>query len=84
MLIISSLSLFTQAIIAPFLLRFFAFSNEGTLLPSSLKRSIEALPNTGKWAKAVVQLPSALSIWNEEDVVKRTSVRVAKMKQAAK
>jgi glutathione S-transferase len=42
------------------------------------------LPNTGKWAKAVVELPSALTIWNEEDVVKRTSARVAKMKEAAK
>ncbi|KAI5257445.1 multidrug resistance protein [Aureobasidium subglaciale] len=73
-----------EAIIAPFLIRFFAFSKEGNLLPSSLKKSIEALPNTGKWAKAVVELPSALTIWNEEDVVKRTSARVAKMKEAAK
>ncbi|THY39634.1 putative glutathione S-transferase [Aureobasidium pullulans] len=73
-----------EAIIAPFLIRFFAFSKEGNLLPSSLKKSIEALPNTGKWAKTVVELPSALTIWNEEDVVKRTSARVAKMKEASK
>ncbi|KAG9528426.1 thioredoxin-like protein, partial [Aureobasidium melanogenum] len=72
-----------EAIIAPFLIRFFAFSKEGNLLPSSLKKSIEALPNTGKWAKAVVQIPTALTIWNEDEVVKRTSARVAKMKEAA-
>lgn len=69
-----------EAIVAPFLLRFYALSAAG-LLPKSLKEGIQKLPNTGKWAEHVLKQESVLYIWNEEAVVERTGKRIAKMKE---
>ena len=68
-----------EVIVAPFLLRFYALSN-GELLPKSLKEGVQKLPNTGKWAEAVLKQESLLYIWDEEKVVKRSAERIAKMK----
>ncbi|KAL1306295.1 hypothetical protein AAFC00_004380 [Neodothiora populina] len=69
-----------EAIVAPFLLRFYALSN-GDLLPKSVKEGIQKLPNTGKWAEKVLAQESVLYIWNEKNVVERTGMRIAKMKE---
>lgn len=68
-----------EAIVAPFLLRFYALSN-GELLPKSLKEGIQKLPNMGKWAEHVLKQESLLYIWDEKKVVDRTGTRIAKMK----
>lgn len=72
-----------EAIVGPFLLRFVAMSN-GELLPKSLKEGIMKLPNTGKWAQAVLKQESLLYIWDEESVVSKTGERIKKMRDAKK
>lgn len=72
-----------EAIVAPFLLRFYACSN-GDLMPKSFKERMQKLPNFGKWADQVLSQESVLYIWDEEKVISRTTQRIAKMKQAAK
>lgn len=68
-----------EAITAPFLLRFYALSEDGELIPKSLKQSLEKLPNVGRWAKATLAKESVLYIWDEEKVLSRTKKRIAKM-----
>jgi len=72
-----------EVIVAPFLIRFYACSN-GELMPKSFKEGIQKLPNTGKWAEAVLKQNSVTYIWDEEKIVSRTTARINKMKQAAK
>lgn len=69
-----------EAIVAPFLLRFYACSEAG-LMPKSIKEGIKKLPNTGKWAEHVLKQESVLYIWDEEKVIARTGARIAKMKE---
>lgn len=64
---------------APFLLRFFALSKAG-LLPESFGEGLNALPNFGKWARAVVAKDSVLQIWDEQAVVEGTRARIEKLK----
>jgi len=68
--------------IAPFLLRIYALSN-GELLPTSVKKGLERLPNFSKWVKATSSKESVLSIWNEQNVVSKTAARIQKMKAQA-
>jgi len=72
-----------EAIVAPFLLRFYSSSN-GQLMPKSLKEGMEKLPNFGKWASNVLKQESVLYIWDEEKVLKRTAMRIEKMRAQAK
>lgn len=53
-------------------------------MPKSFKESLQKLPNFGKWAEAVIKQESVTYIWDEEKVVSRTTMRINKMKQAAK
>ena len=69
-------------IIAPFLLRIYALSN-GEVLPTSVKESLQKLPNFSKWAQATMSRESVRHIWDEEAVVSRTKARIAKMKAYA-
>lgn len=68
-----------EVIVAPFLLRMYAISND-ELFPKSFKAGVQKLPNTGKWAEAVLKQESVLYIWDEKAVVENTGKRIAKMK----
>ena len=57
---------FAEVIIAPFLLRMYAYSEAGEFVPKSLAKKMDALPNFGKWAKAVREHKSVLTIWDGE------------------
>ena len=72
-----------EAIVAPFVLRFYACSN-GDLMPKSFREGMEKLPNFGRWAGRVLKEESVLYIWDEERVVERTTKRIEKMRGAAK
>jgi glutathione S-transferase len=71
-----------QVNIAPFLLRIYALSN-GEILPKSVKAGLEGLPNFSKWAKATTSRNSVTSIWNAEQVVSKTTIRIQRMKAQA-
>ncbi|KIW07684.1 hypothetical protein, variant [Verruconis gallopava] len=70
-----------EANVAPFLLRIFALSGAG-VLPTSVKTGLDQLPNFSKWAKATIEQPSVLKIWDEEKVIAGTKARIEKMKAA--
>lgn len=68
-----------EAIIAPFLIRTYDFAEDGVLAPKSLAEKLNALPNFGKWAKAVRERESVNKIYDREVVVARTKERIGKM-----
>lgn len=72
---------FAEVIIAPFLLRWYAFSKDGELVPTSLVEKLDALPNFSKWVKAVNSNESALGIWDEKSILESFKARMAKMRQ---
>jgi glutathione S-transferase len=55
---------YAEVIIAPFLVRLYAYSEAGQYVPASLAKKLDALPNFGKWAKAVRNHKSVLKIWD--------------------
>ena len=57
---------YTEVIIAPFLVRWYAYSQAGEFVPGSLAEKLDQLPSFGKWAKAVREHKSVLKIWNGE------------------
>lgn len=57
---------FAEVIIAPFLVRLYSFSEAGEFVPKSLAQKLDALPNFGKWAKAVTTHKSVTKIWEPE------------------
>ena len=73
----------SQTQVAPFLLRLYAFSND-ELLPASLKKSLDALPNFSKWAKATLARESVTFIVDEERLVRNATARIQKMKAQSK
>lgn len=70
---------FAEAIVAPFVTRLYAASEDGELAPKSLAEAFDKLPNFAKWAKAVRQRPSVTAVYDEKAVVEATKVRLAKM-----
>lgn len=54
-----------EAIVAPFLLRWYTMADD-TFIPKSLVTGLEELPNFKKWSEAVRSHPSALKIWEPE------------------
>ncbi|KAJ4185809.1 hypothetical protein NW767_003197 [Fusarium falciforme] len=74
---------FAEAIVAPFVIRFFTLSKHG-LVPASFLSALEKeAPNFYKWAQAVNKHPSVLSIYNEDVIVDGTKKRIAKLKAQA-
>lgn len=57
---------FAEAIVAPFLLRWYGFADEDAYVPKALVEKLDALPNFGKWSKAVREHPSVLKVWEPE------------------
>ncbi len=66
---------------APFILRVFEMS-DGELLPTTVKKSLEKLPNFSKWAKIVTAEESVTYMWDGEKVARGTRERIAKLKAA--
>ncbi|KAK6523325.1 hypothetical protein TWF281_001304 [Arthrobotrys megalospora] len=53
-----------EVVVAPLMLRLFAFVHGG-LLPQSLKSNLLALPYFGKWAREIVKNENLLKEWDE-------------------
>jgi len=74
-----------EALTAPFVLRIYAFGRSTeALLPLSLIKGLESLPNFSRWAAAVIEHPSVTFIWDEEAVIQGTSKKIAQLKAQAK
>ena len=73
---------FAEVITAPFVLRIYDASADGSLAPKSLAEKLDKLPNFGKWAQAVRQRPGVLRMYNGKAIVEGTKKRVAKMAAA--
>jgi len=56
---------FAEVIVAPFLIRMYALA-DGEYVPTSLAKQLNSLPNFSRWAKAVMEHPSVLKIWDEK------------------
>ncbi|KAL5407844.1 hypothetical protein PMIN06_006347 [Paraphaeosphaeria minitans] len=61
----SSKLTFAEAIVAPFILRMYAFAKHG-LIPKSVTDGLNGLPNFSKWAAEVIKHDSVTYIWDEE------------------
>ncbi|KAK5175767.1 uncharacterized protein LTR77_000907 [Saxophila tyrrhenica] len=54
-----------EAIVAPFLVRMYAFADD-VYIPKSLGEKLDGLPNFGKWSQAVMGKESVMGIWEGE------------------
>lgn len=79
----SSQLTFAEVIVAPFILRIFAFAKHG-VLPKSLVDGLNGLPNFSKWAAEVVKHDSVTYIWDEEKVVENSKKKLASLKAQKK
>lgn len=55
-----------EAIVSPFLLRWYSLASDGEMIPKLLIKKLDALPNFSKWAAAVRQNESVLKIYDAE------------------
>ena len=67
---------------APFVLRFRVWGEHG-LMPASLLKSMDALPNFSKWSKAVCAEDAVTYVIDAPSLAKGMSERIAKMKASA-
>lgn len=75
---------FAEALTAPFILRVYAYSKNGRLLPKSVQTGLDSLPNFSKWAAATIAHDSVTYIWDEENVLAKSEARIAKLKAQGK
>ena len=68
---------------APFVIRFRTYGEAG-LMPASLLKGLDALPNFSNWSKTVSETESVTYIFDKQKIVKNTADRLAKMKAEAK
>jgi glutathione S-transferase len=61
---------FADAMVAPFLLRWYLAAEHNKYIPSTLIKGLEKLENFAKWSKAVREHPSVLEIWEPEAMTK--------------
>ena len=73
---------FAEVITAPFILRLYDASADGSVAPKALAERLDALPNFGKWARAVREHPNARRIYDGKAVLESTKSRLAKMAAA--
>lgn len=55
-----------EAMVAPFLLRWYGFAEGDAYVPRTLAEKLDALPNFGGWSKAVRAHASVLKVWEPE------------------
>lgn len=65
------------------MIRYRALGESG-LIPASVLRGLDALPNYTKWSKAVCEQDSVTYVFDKPRIAKQTAERVAKMKAAGK
>ena len=73
---------FAEVITAPFILRIYDGSADGSVCPKSLAEKLDALPNFGKWAQTVRKHPNVLRIYDGKAILEQTKKRLAKMAAA--
>jgi len=78
-------SKFTMAevLTAPFVIRLHSYGRHG-VLPASLTKDLQTLPNYSKWADLVTKAESVTYIFDEVEVAKGTKQRMEKLRAAAK
>ncbi|KAF2099712.1 thioredoxin-like protein [Rhizodiscina lignyota] len=69
-----------EVIIAPFILRADAYVRHG-LLPASLGKELDSLPNFSRWAQAITKAESVLEIWEEDITMKQSKSKLAQMQE---
>ena len=72
-----------QALTAPFVVRYKAFA-DSDLMPKSMLKGLDALPNYSKWSKAILEEDSVTDGFDGPTIAKRTVERIQKMKAEAK
>lgn len=60
---------FAEVIVSPFLLRWYDLAADGEMIPASLIKRLDALPNFAKWSKAVRENESVNRIYDAEGFV---------------
>lgn len=68
---------------APFVLRYKTYAEHG-LLPKSMQKGLEALPNYSKWSKAICEHPAVLSGYDGPAIAEKSKERIEKMKAGTK
>lgn len=58
-----------EAIVSPFLLRWYSIASDGEMIPNSFIKKLDALPNFSKWAKNVRENESVLKIYDADAFV---------------
>jgi len=66
----------------PFLLRLDSYAADGELAPHSLGEKMDALPNFGRWKKAVTSHQTVKRVYDEKKILEGTKARIAKMQAA--
>lgn len=72
-----------QALTAPFVVRYQALGETG-LMPKSMLKALDALPNYSKWSKAIGAEDSVAYVFDGPKVVKTMAERMEKLKAEAK
>ena len=72
-----------QALTAPFVIRYHTYG-EADVMPKSLLKGLDALPNYSKWSKAVRADDSVTYVYDEPEIVRTTKQRIEKLKAGAK
>ena len=70
---------FAEVITAPFILRIYDASADGSLAPKSLAEKLDALPSFRKWARAVRENQNVLRIYDGKTILENTKRRLAKI-----
>lgn len=71
-----------QAMTAPFVIRYRILGEHG-LMPASLLKSMDALPNYSKWSKAVCAEDAVTYVIDAPSIAKGMAERIAKLKANA-
>ena len=75
--------IYMQALTAPFVVRYKAFADT-VLVPKSLLKGLDALPNYNKWSKAIHGENSVTDDFDGPTIAKGMVEKVEKMKAEAK
>lgn len=72
-----------QALTAPFVIRFQTLGETG-LMPKSMLKGLDALPNYSKWSKAIGAEDSVTYVFDGPKVARSIAERIEKLKAEAK
>jgi glutathione S-transferase len=69
-----------QVLTASFIIRLYDFADD-IILPSSLPKALDKLPNFSKWAKACTSQDSVTYIWDKEERRQRVRDRLPQARE---